>query len=165
MFPIKNRQELKDLEKLALLKNQFEEVRLQHKLGKQNFYKNVKELNEPPTDTIEDTSRDITKLITETSITNNKALENFNGKLLEKMNDRGIMECYLWCPLSKITSIETASQIKKVKVHNSNRVNDLLLHITIPITLYNNLLTFRDTSKDFELKRDLLNIKKIETVT
>ena len=30
---------------------------------------------------------------------------------------------------------------------------------TIPITLYNNLLTFRDTVKEFELKGYLLKIK------
>ena len=34
-----------------------------------------------------------------------------------------------------------------------------MLHNTIPVTLYHNLLTFRDTGKEFELKGDLL--KKI----
>ena len=32
---------------------------------------------------------------------------------------------------------------------NSNRVNDLLINKTIPVTFYNNLLTFRDTEKKF----------------
>ena len=32
----------------------------------------------------------------------------------------------------------------------------MLIHNTIPVTLYNNLLTFRDTGKEFQLKRNLL---------
>ena len=38
-------------------------------------------------------------------------------------------------------------------------VNNLLIHYTIPVTLYDNLLTFRDTGKEIPLKLDLL--KKI----
>ena len=55
-------------------------------------------------------------------------------------------------PLSKITNPENTSQYKLVKDHNSNRVNDLKIHNSIPITLYNNMLTFRDTGREFELK-------------
>ena len=61
-------------------------------------------------------------------------------------------------PLSKITNPENSSQFELVKDSNSNRVNDLKINITIPITLYNNLLTFRDTGKEFELKGDLLKM-------
>ena len=61
-------------------------------------------------------------------------------------------------PLSKITNPENSSQFKLVKDHNSNRVNDLLIKNTIPRTLYNNLLTFRDTNKVFELKGNLLKM-------
>ena len=60
--------------------------------------------------------------------------------------------------LSKITNPENTIQFKLVKDHNSNRVNDLLIKNTIPITLYNNLLTFRDTGKVFESKGDLLEM-------
>ena len=35
----------------------------------------------------------------------------------------------------------------------------MLIHNTKPITLYNNLLTFRDTGKEFELKGYLLKMK------
>ena len=45
------------------------------------------------------------------------------------------------------------------KDSSSNRVNALLIHNTIPITLHDNLLTFRDSSKVIELKGELL--KKI----
>ena len=72
------------------------------------------------------------------------------------MNDRGILEKYLMSPLSKITNPEKTSQFKLVKDSSSNRVNDLKIHNSIPITLYGNMLTFRDTNKQFELKGDLL---------
>ena len=56
MFSIKDRQELEDLENLASIRNQVEEVRLQDKLGKQNFRENIKKVFEPVTDTIKNTS-------------------------------------------------------------------------------------------------------------
>ena len=74
------------------------------------------------------------------------------------MNDRGILASYLMSPLSKITNPENTSQFKLVKDSSSNRVNDLKIHNSIPITLYGNMLTFRDTNKQFELKGDLLEM-------
>ena len=59
--------------------------------------------------------------------------------------------------LSKITNRENTNQFKLVKDLNSNRVNDLLIHNTKPVTLYNNLLTFQDTDKKFKLQ-DLLKL-------
>ena len=118
----------------------------------------MKKVFEPVTKSFENTSQDITKTITETSLKNNQALENVNIKLLEIMNDRGILASYLLSPLSKITNPENTSQFKLVKDHNSNRVNDLLMKNKIPITLYGNILTFRDTGKKFELTGDLLEM-------
>ena len=68
------------------------------------------------------------------------------------MNDRGIIASYLMSPLSKITNPKISSQFNLVKHHNSNRVNDLLINNSIPITLYDNLLLFRDTNNQFELR-------------
>ena len=45
-----------------------------------------------------------------------------------------------------------------MKDSNLNRVKDLLIHNSIPITLHDSLLTFRDTCKRFELKGDLLKM-------
>ena len=42
-------------------------------------------------------------------------------------------------PPSKITNPENNSQFKLVKASNSNRVKDLLIKNTIPITLHDNL--------------------------
>ena len=118
----------------------------------------MKKVFEPVTDTIKNTSEFLTKTVTEPSKENNKALENLNNKLLEIFSDRGIKASYLMSPLSKITNPENTTQFKVVKDSNSNRVNDLLIHNSIPITLHDNLLTFRDTSKVFELKGDLLKM-------
>ena len=118
----------------------------------------MKKLFEPVTRSLENTSQEITKTITETSIKNNQAIENVINKLLEIMNDRGILASYLMTPLSKITNPEKTSQFKLVKDSSSNRVNDLKIHNSIPITLYGNILTFRDTGKKFELTGDLLDM-------
>ena len=68
------------------------------------------------------------------------------------MIDRGILSSYLMSPLSKISNPENTSHLKLVKYSSSSRVIDLLIHNTIPITLYNNILTFHDTGKEFDLK-------------
>ena len=148
MYSIKNRE---DLEELPSLQNQVEEVRLQDKLGIQNFHELIKKVFELVTDTIKNTSEKLTKTLTETSNKNNQALENLNNKLLEIMNDRGITTSYLLSRLSKITTPENTTQFKLVKDSSSNRVNDFLIHKTVQITLHNNLMIFRDTGKEFEL--------------
>ena len=74
------------------------------------------------------------------------------------MNDSGILATYLMSPLSRITNPDNASQFRLVKDSSSNRVNDLKINKTIPITLYGNMLAFRDTNKQFELKGDLLEM-------
>ena len=158
MFPIRNVEDLQNLNEAVSLQNEVKVVRLQDKLGEQNFHEDMTKVFEPLTDTLKKTSENITKTITENSINNNKAIENLNEKVLEIMNDRGILASYLMSPLSKITNPENSTQFKLVKDSSSNRVNDLLIHNTIPITLYNNLLTFRDTGKEFELKGDLLKM-------
>ena len=45
-----------------------------------------------------------------------------------------------------------------VKDFNSNRVKDLLIKNTIPLTLHDNLLTLRDSGKISELKEDLFEM-------
>ena len=146
------------MEELATLQNQVKVVRLQDKLGKQNFHENLNKVFEPVTKSLENTSQVIRKTITETSIENNQAIKNLNDKLLEIMKNRDILATYLMSPLSKITNPQNSSQFKLVKNHNSNRVKDLLIHNTIPITLYNNLLTSRDTDNELELQGDLLEM-------
>ena len=158
LYSIKDREDLEKLEDLVSLQNQVKVLKLQDKLGEQNFHEDIKKVFEPVTKSLENTSKNITKTLTETSIKNNLAIENINNNLLEIMNDRGILATYLTSPLSKITNPENSSQFKLVKDPSSNRVNDLKTNKTIPITLYGNMLTFRDTNKQFELKGDLLEM-------
>ena len=110
MFPNKDREELETSNELVSLQNQVKAVRLQDKLGKQKFHEVMKKVFEPVTESLENTSQDITKTITETSIENNQALENLNNKLLEIMNDRGILASYFMSPFSKIIILEITIQ-------------------------------------------------------
>ena len=74
------------------------------------------------------------------------------------MNDWGMLATYLLCLLSKIDNPELTSQFTLVKGPDSNRVNDLLINKRIPVTLYNNLLTFRNADKKVELEEDFSEI-------
>ena len=99
LFPIKDREDLENLNELVLLQNQVKTVILQDKLGKQNFQENMEKVFEPVTKPLENTSQDITKTITESSFKNNQAIENLNNKRLELKNDRGKLATYLMSPL------------------------------------------------------------------
>ena len=153
------------MNELVSLNNQVDELGLQDKLGKENFHENLKKIFEPLADTTKDTSREITKTITETSIENNKTPSNSNNKFLETMNDRGIIERCLLSPLSIFTNPEDTSQFKLLKDPSPNRVNDLLIHTEKPVSLYNNLLTFRDSDKRFEIQGKLLKMITKKTIT
>ena len=159
MYSIKNREDLEKMEELVSLENQVKVFELQDKLGKRNFHEDMKKVFEPVTKNPKDVSDEVTKTMTENSNDNNKAEENLNNKLLKILNDKGIIASYLLYPLSKITNPEISTQFGLGKDSSSKRVKDLLRHNPISVTLHNYLLTFRDTGKEFELRRDLL--KKI----
>ena len=130
---------------------------MQDKIGKQNFHGDMKKVYKTVTKFIKDVSGNITKTIAETSNNNNIAIENFNSQLLEIMIDRFISILFD-VSSTKTTNPENTSQFKLVKDPNSNRVIDLIIHNSIPITLQDNLLTFRDSNKKMELKGELLKI-------
>ena len=158
LYSIENIEDLKDLNELVTLQDQVKAVKLQDKLGEKNYHQKSEKLFEPVTKSFKDASEEVTKTTTETSINNNKGIENLNNKLLEIMNERCIIASYLLSRLAKITNPENSTQFKLVKSSSSNRVNDLLIHNSIPITLHDKLLTFRDSNKQFELKGDLLKM-------
>ena len=81
LYPIKDREDLEKLNELILLKDLVQEVRLQDKLGEQNYREDAKKLFKPMTDEIKNTSEKIAKTLIESSINNNKAIENLNGKI------------------------------------------------------------------------------------
>ena len=158
LFPIKDREDLQKLNELVLLQNQVNEVRLQDKLGDQNYHEDSKKLFKPMTDAIKNTSENMIKTLTETSINNNKTIENLNEKILELMNDKGLISPYLTSSLVNLFKPENKSQFKLKKDLNSSKINDFLINESIPITLFSNMLIFRDSNKSFKLDGDLLKV-------
>ena len=63
---------------------------------------------------------------------------------------------YLAPSLVNLFKPENKSQYKLIKDRNSIRVNDFLINGGIPVSLYSNKLTFRDSNKSFKLDGDLL---------
>ena len=108
MFPIRNVEDLQNLNEAVSLQNQVEVVRLQDKLGEQIFHEDLEDVFEPITNTLN--TLNITKTITENSINNNKAFENLNEKILELMNDKGMIAPYLATSLVNLFKPENKSQ-------------------------------------------------------
>ena len=158
LFPIRNVEDLQNLNDAVSLQNQVKIVRLQDKLGEQNFHEDMTEVFEPLTDTLKKTSENITKTITENSINNNKAKENLNEKILELMNDKGLITPYLTTSLVEVFKKDNKSQFRLRKDPNSTKMNDFLIHGTIPVTIFSNMIVFRDSNKAFRLEGDLLKV-------
>ena len=68
---------------------------------------------------------------------------------------------YLASSLVSLFKPENKSQFRLTNDHNSIRMNDFLTNNGIPVTVYSNMLTFRDSNKSFKLDRDLLETLKI----
>ena len=158
LYSIKNVEDLQKLNELVSLQNQVNEVRLQDRLGEQNYHEDSKKLFKPMTDAIKNTSESITKTLTENSINNNKAIENLNEKILELMDEKGMIAPYLVSSLSNVFNLENKSQFRLRKDPNSTKINDFLIHRGIPVTLFSNMITFRDSNKSFKLEGDLLKL-------
>ena len=156
MFPIKNREYLEKLNELVSLQNQVKVVKLQDKIGEQNFHENMEKVFEPVTKSIENTSENITKTLTENSINNNEAIENLNEKILELMKNNGLIAPYLASSLVNLFKPENESQFRLKKDLNSNKMNDFLINKGIPVTLVSNMLIFRDSNISFKFDGYLL---------
>ena len=115
MYSIK-KEDLEKLEELASLQGQVEEVRLQEKLGKQNFHEKKKKINELFTDTIKNTSENLTKTVTETSFKNNQEMENSNEKVLELKKDKGMIAPCLASFLVNLFKPENIIQFMLLKI-------------------------------------------------
>ena len=158
LYPINNREDLQKLNDAVLLQNQVQEVRLQNKLGEQNYHEDIKNFFKPMTDEMKNTSEKITKTITEHSINSNKAIENLNEKILELMNDKGIIAPCLTTSLVEVFKKDNKSQFRLRKDLDSTKINDFLIHGNIPVTIFSNMITFRDSNKTFKLEGDLLKV-------
>ena len=158
LYPINNREDLQKLNDAVFLQNQVQEVRLQNNLGEQNYHEDSKKLFKPMTDELKNTSEKITRTLTENSINNNKAIENLNEKILELMNEQGMIASYLVSSLVEVFKKDNKSQFRLRKDPNSTKLNDFLIHGTIPVTIFSNMIVFRDSNKSFRLEGDLLKV-------
>ena len=118
----------------------------------------MQEVFEPLTNTLKKTSENISKTITETSIKNNKAIENLNEKVLELMNDKGLIAPYLASSLVEVFKFDNKSQFRLRKDPNSTKMNDFLIHGKRPVSLFSSMITCRDSNKSFILEGDLLKV-------
>ena len=156
MYLIKDREDLEKLNDLLSLSHQVKAVRLQDKLGKQNFHEHMTKNFEPMTDIVKNVSIDITKTIRETSIENNKAISDINDKIFELMNDKCMIAPYLTSSLKNLLKIENTSQFNLIKDRNSISTKEFFINKGIPVTLYSTLLTFKDSNKSFLINGDVL---------
>ena len=115
LYPIKNIEDLKDLNDALSLQNQVETVRLQDKLGEQIYHEDAKKLFKPMTDALKNTSETITKTLTGNSINNNKAIEILNEKTLVLMNDKGLIAPTLASSLVNLFKPENKSDFRLKK--------------------------------------------------
>ena len=154
LFPIRNVEDLQNLNEAVSLQNQVKLVRLQDKLGNQNFHEDMTKVYKPLTDTIKNVSENITKTLTESSINNNKAISDLNEKVLESMNDKGLIDS----SVLEVLKSDNKGQFRLTEDPNSTKPNDLLINEKVPVTIFNNMLTFRDTNKVFTLEGDLYKV-------
>ena len=70
-----------------------------------------------------------------------------NEKVLELMNDKGMIAPYLASSLVKVFKPKNKSQFKLRKDLNSTKMNDFLIHGNIPVGLYSYMITFRESNK------------------
>ena len=158
LYSIKNIEDLEKLNEAISLQKQVQEIRLQNKLGDQNYHEGMNKFFKPMTDEIKNTSEKITKTLTENSFNNNKEIENLNKKILELMNDKGMIAPFLASSLVEVFKSDNKSQFRLRKDPDSTKMNDFLIHGKIPVTIFSNLITFRDTDKTFKLEGDLLKV-------
>ena len=140
LFPIKNREDLQKLNESVSLHNQVKVIRLQDKLGKQNFHEDMKEVFEPLTNTFKKTSENISNTFTETFLKNIKAISDLNEKVLELMDEKGFIAPYLASSLVNLFKSENKSQFRFRKDLNSTKKNDFLIHGNIPVSLRSNMI-------------------------
>ena len=158
LYSIKNVEDLEKLNEAVSLQKQVQEVRLQNKLGDQNYHEDINKFFKPMTDELKNTSEKITRTLTENSINNNKAIENLNEKILELMDEKGMIASYLTSSLVEVFKKDNKSQFRLRKDPDSTKLNDFLIHGKIPVTIFSNMITFRDTDKTFRLEGDLLKV-------
>ena len=150
-FSIKNVEDLQKLNQSISIESQVKALRLQDRLGEQNFLEDMNKVFEPLTKSKKDVSEEVTKTLIENSINNNKAIQKLNGKILELMNDKRMIARCLASSLVNGFKPETKSPFILIQDLNSTMLNVFLVNGCIPVTIFSNMLTFRDNIKSFKL--------------
>ena len=79
---------------------------------------------------------------------------NLNEKNSELMTDKGMTAPYLASSLVNLLKPENKSPFRLAKDYNSITPNDFSINTSIPVTLYSDILTSRDTNRSFTLDRN-----------
>ena len=66
------------------------------------------------------------------------------------MNDKGLIAPYLTSSLVKLFKPENRIEFRLKKDLNSTKMNDFLINGGILVTLFSNMITFRDSNKSFK---------------
>ena len=74
------------------------------------------------------------------------------------MYDNGILAHYLTTSLVEVFKKDNKSQFRLRKDPDSTKMNDFLIHGNIPVSIFSNMITFRDSNKTFKLEGDLLKV-------
>ena len=82
------------------------------KPGEENYQQDRKNLFEPMTDAVKNTSHDILEKITVTFFKNNKILEILNGKKIDLLNDKCMIAPFSASSLVKLLKPENKNQIR-----------------------------------------------------
>ena len=109
-------------------------------------------MQEPLIDTIKYTSEKLTKIISEISNENNKAVSDLKEKVLDLMDDKGMIAPFLPSSLFSLFKPENKSQSRLKKDPNSSKMNDFLMNGGRPVNLHSNMLTSKDGNKSFQLE-------------
>ena len=77
------------------------------------------------------------------------------------MNHKGLIAPCLTSSLVRLFKTENKSQFRFKKDLNSTKMNDFLINEGIPVTLFSNKITFRDSNKLFKSDGELLETMTI----
>ena len=158
IYSIKNKEDLKDLEKLEVIQPKVKQDRLVEKLSKQGYHYDIKELFEPITKTVRDTNQ---KLLEEAK-SNTKAIENLDEtndyvKSSESMNEIEIIQSNLIRLIAKLLEPENKSQFRLLEDPDSDNWNEYKLNRE-KVSLYDDKLVFSDIGLVFAVKGDFLSL-------
>ena len=128
------------------------------KLGKQGYHYDVKELFEPITKTLTDTSQ---KVLEETK-SNTKAIQNLDEsnnfvEILKSLNENEVIHSSLIRPIAKLLIPKNKSQFRLLDDPDSDNWSDFEMDGE-KVPLYDDKLVFRDSGVVFTLKGDILSM-------